>query len=316
MSTATEQTTGVGRLPYWLIPSTTLVSLVAGIVSELIIDANKRRFWTNEPGLPPFPPEFIRERMWNQIYNHIICYGALGAILCGLLGLVIGSAINSSRGIMGFVTGSLAGLVVGAGLGVVGHFVSESLQQATIEGMFKAIIIFTPLWIAICLAATLSTLVIIKRMDLLGKAVVMSICFGLLASILYPLFVSILHPLSWPGIIIPEHRAARLACCVLGSLCTATAVLLTLKKVIVPPADAEAATEDTSRSISELTIVRPILWVIGGLGLIAFVLQLVGVLPNTILPTSILFVCLIVVGVNAFLVGRRHGRLSQLAAAS
>lgn len=210
-------------------PAAVVVSVLAGYLGEKIVIANEKRFWTPEPGIPPHPPEYVREQMWNQIYNHMIGFGALGTILCGLIGLVVGAGISGTRSILGFALGSIVGLVVGAAVGVLGYFVTDTLVLTDLEGIVEAILIFAPVWIALGIVSCLVASGLTARKELFVKAVGISIGLGLAGSILYAFSASLVFPVQWPGKIIPEHYGTRLLAYVTGCVFVAISVLMTFR---------------------------------------------------------------------------------------
>lgn len=227
--------------PAWFMPAAIVGSIIAGFVGDAMIGANKALYFKPPPGMPPYPPEYIREQMWNEIYNHIICFGALGALVCAVLGMIVGGVVNPTRSMMGCVLGSLLGLLVGAVVGVIGYFTTQALMQNQMESMYKAVIIFAPVWIAIGITATLLSVFLLRRKDLIGKAIGMGVMFGLLAVIVYPLVASIAFPAGWPGMIIPTIYGTRLTGSLVGAVCTAIAVIMTFK-----PAKVKATKDSTA----------------------------------------------------------------------
>lgn len=242
MSASEQAPSQVTRLPGWLLPTLIVAALIATYVSEVIVNANKERFFT-PTGLPPFPPELLRKVMWDNIYNHSICYGALGAVTCGLLTMIASGIAGPARAIAGFVVGSTLGLVSGAAVGVLGYFITSTLQPMNLESILMAMIIFAPVWSVLGIVTCGTTVFLVGRPDLLGKAVGMAFVMALFTVILYPLAVTIAFPAQWPGRIIPEFPHARLTCYGIGSICIAVAIILTFKP---PKAVAAAPAEDAS----------------------------------------------------------------------
>lgn len=216
-------------IPTWYIIVMIIAALVAAYFSEMVTNANKERFFT-ATGLPPFPPELLRKVMWDNIYNHSICFGFLGSILVGLYAMVTGCVVSPARGIVGFIVGSTLGLVIGAGAGVMGYFISDSLQTLRWESILKAMIIFMPVWSLLGVTATVVCTILAGRAKLIGKAIGMAIAMAMLTGIAYPMFVTFAFPSDWPGLIIPEFARSRLACVVIGNLCIVAAILLTFQQ--------------------------------------------------------------------------------------
>lgn len=233
------------KCPSWLLPVVVVLSAVAGFVAEIVINDNKQRFWTDEPGLPPFPPEYIIEQMWNQIYNHIIGFGFLGAILCGVLCMAAGAAASPARGILGFVLGSVLGLVAGAATGVLGHFTQQNLQQIDIEGILKAIAIYSPVWVGLAIATNVLSVILIGSSKLIGRGVGMAIGLGILAAVISPVLTSVVFPVSWPGAIIPENYGPRLTAYLMGTVFVGLSLIatLTVKATVSSEQDAESESE-------------------------------------------------------------------------
>ncbi len=227
MKEASQATSNI-RLPGWYLPVMIGVAIGAAILSEVCTNANKERFFTPE-GLPPFPPELLREIMWNNIYNHSICYGFLGAVTCGLLTMITAGLAGPGRAMLGFVLGSAAGLIVGALAGVAGYFLTKTLQPMNIESILMAMVIFAPLWGLLGVITSLTSIWLIGRTDLTGKALQMSLVATLSTLLIYPLIATIAFPSDWPGRIIPEFPRTRLVCYGIGAISMACALFFTLK---------------------------------------------------------------------------------------
>ncbi len=215
-------------LPKWYLPVMIFVALGAAYLSEIFTNANKERYFTPE-GLPPFPPELLREIMWNNIYNHSICFGFLGAVLCGSLAMITAGLAGPSRAVVGFVLGSAAGLVGGALTGTAGYFITKTLQPMDIESILMAMVVFAPLWFVLGAITTIGSIWILGQQDWFGRALQMTLAATLAIVIIYPLVVTIAFPSDWPGRIIPEFARTRLTCFGLGSVGIALAMYLTLR---------------------------------------------------------------------------------------
>ncbi len=214
------------RLPGWYLPALFGAAIVAAVLSEVCTSANKERFFTPE-GLPPFPPELLREIMWNNIFNHSICFGFLGAVTCGLLTMITASL--AGRGILGLVLGSVVGLVVGAGVGVAGYFLTKTLQPMNMESILMAMIIFAPLWGILGSITSIMSMRLLGRPDLTGKAVKQSLIATVCTLLIFPLIVTLAFPTDWPGRIIQEFPRTRLVCYGVGALGMACGIFFALK---------------------------------------------------------------------------------------
>ncbi|MCA9126677.1 MAG: hypothetical protein KDB22_06320 [Planctomycetales bacterium] len=215
-------------VPTWYLVCLILASFLIAYVSELVTAENKERFFT-ATGLPPFPPELLLKVMWDNIYNHSICFGFLGAVLCGTLTMISGGLVGPARAISGFLLGSAFGLVMGAAAGITGYFISDSLTEQKIDSIIKAVIVFTPVWAIIGSVASACSMLILGRLALIPKAIGMSIAMALFAAITYPLIVTALFPNDWPGVIIPEFARTRLVCFAVGGLCVSLGIVFTLQ---------------------------------------------------------------------------------------
>ncbi len=214
------------RVPGWYLPALFGAAIVAAGLSEVCTNANKERFFTPE-GLPPFPPALLREIMWNNIYNHSICFGFLGAVTCGLLTMITASL--AGRGILGLILGSVVGLVVGALVGVAGYFITKTLQPMNMESILMAMIIFAPLWGILGLLTSTMSMWLLGRSDLIGNAIQKSLIATVCTLIIFPLIVTLAFPTDWPGRIIQEFPRTRLVCYAVGGIGMACALYFALK---------------------------------------------------------------------------------------
>ena len=218
----------VRTIPIWYLPVMLVVAIGTAYLSELCTNANKARFFTPE-GLPPFSPALLREIMWNNIGNHSICYGFLGAVTCGLLTMITAGLAGSGRAITGFVVGSTLGLVGGVLTGVLGHFVTVKLHPMHIESILMAMVIFAPVWGLLGAITSVTSVILLRRSDLIGKALLMTFAMTLCTILLYPLVVTLAFPSDWPGRIIPEFPRSRLVCFGIGSVCMVLGLFLTIR---------------------------------------------------------------------------------------
>ena len=213
-------------LPSWYLPVLFGAAIVAAALSEVCTNANQKLFFTPE-GLPPFPPELLREIMWNNIFNHAICFGFLGAVTCGLLTMITASL--AGRGILGLVMGSVVGLVVGGLLGVLGYFLTTTLQPMNLESILMAMIIFAPLWGLLGLLTSIMSMRLLGRSDLISNAIQKSLIATVCTVLIFPLIVTLVFPTDWPGRIIQEFARTRLLCYGVGTLGMACALFFALK---------------------------------------------------------------------------------------
>lgn len=218
-----------GSFPAWLTPVLLLFGLLAALVTEPVVSANRERFFT-ATGLPPFPPKLMWQVFWDNVYNHAICYGFLGIVTCGLVGLATGASIHWMRAILGAVIGSVVGLFVGVTLGVSGWYLSERvLGSSNMDSMYKAILIFVPFWFVLTLAACFVALLVSNKLGHLEIAVLPSLAYAIAAVFIYIAVVTAVFPSDWPGRIIPEFGRVRLVLEISGCLGVAGAVLAVLR---------------------------------------------------------------------------------------
>ena len=217
-------------LPIWYLPVMIVLALGTAYLSELITNAYKNRFFTPE-GLPPFSPALLREIMWNNIYNHSICYGFLGAVTCGLLTMITAGLAGPGRAITGFVVGSTLGLVGGVATGVLGYFVTLKLQPMHIESILMAMVVFAPVWGMLGAITSVTSVMLLGRSDLIGRALQMTLAMTLCTILIFPLVITMAFPTDWPGRIIPEFARTRLTCFGIGSVGMAIALFLTLRNL-------------------------------------------------------------------------------------
>lgn len=217
------------KLPAWLIPVLLLLGLISGYVGERVVYLNRELYYTPAPGLPPLPPEYVREQMWNMITNYSIGFGAFGAMLIGAIGLCVGLTISPTRALLGLLSGCVAGLVVGGVAGAGTYLLSEYLLPSKIEGIFKAMVIFGPLWSALGLTAGLTAALVGGRPMRLAKAIYIGIMSGCLATFAIPFIAAIVFPTSRPEVIIPDHYGARLMSYLVGAALLVVAAIRILK---------------------------------------------------------------------------------------
>jgi len=222
-------------LPAWLVPALFVCGLMAAIVSEPVIAANKERF-TTATGLPPFPPELMWRVFWDNLYNHTICYGFVGLVTSGLICAAVGLSVNVSRAVFGLVVGALVGVVVGSALGIFGWFLAERVFVSNnIDSLLEALLIFIPFWVVLGFAVCCVALLACRRLDLLKHAIQPSIVYGVAAVICYVGIATLVFPSDWPGRIIPEFARLRIVLGITGCLGIAAAVLATLRKQKMVP---------------------------------------------------------------------------------
>ena len=220
------------RLPLWLLPSLLLASLVASGIGQQVIFNNRALFYKDEPGFAPHPPEYLREQMWNMFYNHAIGFGTFGALLVGLIGLLIGLTLNLKRGIGGLVFGSALGGILGIILGPVGYLISKNLMPSLMDGNVKSMLVYAPLWISFGIAASAFAALLLQHPRLLGNAVMFGIIAGALALIAFPILCSLLQPSSRFELIIPEELGGRFLGYFSGAVATSLAAFRIAQKSV------------------------------------------------------------------------------------
>lgn len=216
--------------PVWLTPSLLVLGLVAGLVAEPVFQANKERFFT-ATGLPPIPPALMWKVFWDNVYNHSICFGFLGMVVCGFMSMAVGLAIHSNRAVYGMIVGSLVGLLAGPALGMFGWYISERLlaNNFEIDSVIKVLLIFFPFWFGLSLAACFAALLVRRKLSHFLRAVLPSMIFTIISVFLYVSIITIVFPSDWPGRIIPEHAHTRIVLNITGCLGVAAAVLATIR---------------------------------------------------------------------------------------
>lgn len=216
--------------PAWLTPALLVLGLVAALVAEPVFQANRERFFT-ATGLPPFPPKLMWKVFWDNVYNHSICFGFLGMVLCGFMSMAVGNAIHLNRAVYGMIIGSLVGLIAGPALGMFGWYISERMlaNNFDIDSVIKAILIFLPFWFGLGLAACFSALLVTRKLKHFMRAVLPSMVFAIIAVFLYVGIVTVAFPTDWPGRIIPEYARTRIVLCITGCLGVAAAVIATMR---------------------------------------------------------------------------------------
>jgi hypothetical protein len=210
-------------IPAWLLPTLIVFGLLAALGTEPVVNSNRERFFT-PTGLPPFPPELMWKVFWDNVYNHTICYGFLGVITCGLVGLAAGASVSPMKAILGGITGALVGLFAGALLGVGGWYLSERvLGTSDLDSMIKALLIFIPFWFGLACTASFVALFLAKRLRYFARTVANTFAFAVFAVIAYIGIVTVAFPTDWPGRIIPEFARVRLVLEITGCLGVVTA---------------------------------------------------------------------------------------------
>lgn len=211
-------------LPTWVLPALVVSGVVAGFAGEALISRYHQFFFTPEPGMPPHPAAYLAQARWDNIRNHAIGFGGLGAILMGLIGLVIGLSRSSRRAMTGVFAGVLVGGMLGAVMGSIGYLTTVRLiSEPHMEGMLKAIVIFAPLWLVFCVAAGVFGAVLAGNSSRIGRAAYLGVGWAFGAIMLYLLVTIVVFPVGRPEAIVPEHTGVRLSAYVVGCICVALA---------------------------------------------------------------------------------------------
>lgn len=222
-ASSSETTTNL-TAPTWVLPALIVTGVVAGFAGEAIISRYHQFFFTPEPGMPPHPPAYLAQARWDSIRNHAIGFGGLGAILMGLIGLVIGLSRSARRATVGVIAGAVAGAMLGAVMGSIGYLTTVRLMsEPHMEGMLKAIAIFAPVWLVLCVAAAVLGAVLVGNGSRIGRGVTLGVAWAIAATLLYLLVTIILFPVGRPEAIVPEHAGVRLSAYVVGCVCVALA---------------------------------------------------------------------------------------------
>lgn len=211
------------RAPTWLLPSLLLSSALASGIGQKVIFDNRVLFYKDEPGFPPHPIEYLREQMWNMFANHAVGFGTLGALLLGLIGLCIGATISGARAVTGLISGAAVGALVGILAGPAGYLISNSLIPSLMDGIFKSILVYSPVWISFGIVTGLFVALLLRRTRLMGNGLVLGLIAGLTAAIGFPILCSIVLPATRFELIIPEEFGGRWLGYFVGAACTSLA---------------------------------------------------------------------------------------------
>ena len=229
------------RSPPWLVPSLLLASAVASGIGQKVIFDNRALFYKDEPGFPPHPIEYLREQMWNMFYNHAIGFGTFGALLVGLIGLFIGLTISGARALTGLIIGAIVGAIVGVLIGPVGYLISNSLIPSLMDGIFKSMLVFSPVWISFGIATCVFAALLLRRASLVGNALVLGVIAGGAATIAFPILCSVLQPSTRFELIIPEEFGGRLLGYFVGAACTSLGAYGVYRALLKQPVRGESS---------------------------------------------------------------------------
>ncbi len=214
--------------PKWLIPSLLLASVVACFAAGFIVGGVQRLVYPPDHNQLGDPPWYLEAVLKSMMINDAVGYGALGAVLFGVLGVLLGLCKSPGKAAIALVIGAIFGLVAGAASGPIGYYIeSTSKIQTQIDGSIKVFMIWGPMYACFGLVGGLLAI-------WLGPASGMSraITSGLAAAIVtltgYMFAATAIFPVGYPNSMFPESVGIRHMAMISLGLCGSLAMVLAI----------------------------------------------------------------------------------------
>lgn len=167
---------------------------------------------------PPLTPEQIEARRVASIKNAALSIGFLGALLCGLFGLVEGI---SRRSLIAPLAGLLLGLFIGAAGGglaggagmslyhvqfddLLGDYLDRNPNIDELRPILQGMLVYAAMWSIVGVAGGLSMSLLSRRPGTMLRSVTGAVIGGVLGGVLYATLEAWAFPLVRDGLVIPR----------------------------------------------------------------------------------------------------------------
>ena len=168
-------------------------------------------------GMPPYPPEILREMRNYALINHALGFAGLGLVTCGLLSLAIVALRGSpARALGALALGSLLGALLGAVGGASAYLIDDTLIPVPIDGIFKAMLIHLPNWLLLAAVLAVAAVAFMKPRPQTSELFLAVIAAAAGAALLYPLLGLLFFRAAHSDRPVPFEHGVRVLCFAVG----------------------------------------------------------------------------------------------------
>lgn len=228
-SAETATTQASAGLAKWILPALLLGALVAGFVGERATYLTREHFYLLPTGFVHNAAEKKIQDM-NMCMNRAMGLGAFGATLFGLSGLLLGLSRGPARGVVGCVIGIVVGAGVGCVIGPTGYYLGETLSRANFDSIIRSVMLFSPLWLVLCIALAVYAVCLLGPFKKLNRAILCGALAGLGGGVAYPILSGFLFPTSHPEMLIPDSQGGRIFGFMVGAVAAVLGVWGTYRR--------------------------------------------------------------------------------------
>lgn len=197
------------RFPSWFVPVTLLLACTYPYVGEQLVTACAEIFYPPPHGKMFPPPEYLTAVTHAMTINTAIGYGLCGALFFLLLGIVIGATKGAGYILRGALFGAIVGLLLTGAAAWLGRQIENNLLQEDIDGMLRAALVLSTVFVAYALAGGLVVRLGGLRRIAIGRTLGLSIVMGLLGITAYILIAAIFIPMGWIEGMHPTEMSIR-----------------------------------------------------------------------------------------------------------
>ncbi len=233
-----SQSGGAAARPVWLVPALVVASLVFCFAGQYMVGRVQRLYYPPPHGQLGDPPEWLIEVRHAMMKNDAIGFGAVGAIVLGCLGGLMGLTRSVPNAAIGLLIGAVAGLVAGSVSGASGYYIQNVTAQNDTDASIKTFFIWGPPMLCFALAA--ACLPMGQGMSHgISKCVMSGVVAALISLVIYVLAATFFF-ISYPNQLFAEDPAMRHLSYIMLGAATAMAVSMSLidRQKAAAPAEA------------------------------------------------------------------------------
>ena len=216
-------------VPMWLFPAVIVAAVVCGLLGEFVVGNFQRFYYPPDHDQLGDPPWYLVAVRQSMMINDSIGYGALGTLLFGILGALIGMAKSTARAGLGLILGAIAGLIAGAVSGPIGYYIENTTFQSDIDSMLKVLMILGTTFACFGLTGALLP-VCLGVSKGVSRAIVIALLVACLTMAAYATIASAVFPIGYPNSMFPKDVGIRYVLWGCLGLCSGLSAALIMRK--------------------------------------------------------------------------------------
>jgi hypothetical protein len=229
------------KTPIWALPLLAVLGGFAGAAGSYAIYRTHELYQVDPGrlGMPPYPPEILREMRNLALVNHGLGFAALGMVVCGLLSFVlVGLRSSPARALLAMALGASLGALLGAVGGAAAYLIDDALITIELDGIFKAMLIHVLNWLLLAAVLAVAAAVFMRPRPLVSELLLGVVAAAAGAALLYPLLALVFFAAAHSDRPVPFNTGLRVLLFAVGGAVLGMAAARWLRP---PPVKSSAA---------------------------------------------------------------------------